>query len=1313
MSYRCRLFSFLLVFFYVLPSVAKDHMYSFYQISIEKGLTQATVTSILQDRHGNLWLGTKKGVNLYKQNELVAFQHHSSDSITLPSNYINTITEDTNGNIWAGTMNGLAIYDRKKDNFRRRFDGAIYSSYSLLEESYFGGDNFILKYDLQHDTLTPYYLDQANVNKSSGNRVVCLEKISEHRLLLGTQGSGVYLLNTETMETTHLIKDKLHLLQSICFASDKSVYISTFNDGVYQYSMQGKLLQTFNTLNGRLHSDNVLGIKEYKGELWMCTDGSGITILNLRTRESRELTHVPGNNFTLPSNSITTLYEDKNKLLWAGSVRKGAFCIKETYIKTYTETSIGNSNGLTESAIISLYEEENGLLWIGTDGGGINLFNPITQQFTHFPSTYGDKVASIANLNNNELLVSLYAKGMFVFNKQTGKYRPFTIYDSKANFEELFYACLPLGHEVGEDKIYILGLRCWVYHPSTNQFEELTYRNNIPFKADQTVLAHSNSQFSLLISHNQVFKVNQKDDKVTLLFQLKKGTSIVSLAYDQDHTIWVATNHGLGKYDMDSRLYEEVPTKLFDSITFLVYDGKDRLWVGAQNRLFSYEMNENKFIQINYSEGFIPNEILFAYQNTSKKHYIYLGGTTGLVQISTDIPKFPSDNPEIVLSDVLMNGKSIWNHNPEVEVSHDYNSLSLKVQIHTDDVLQRNLIKYSIVKNGVSQDVETYDTKYTLPSSLSPGTYTVKASCTTKAGDSIEPIKLVELIILPPWYRSTWFFILFYFICILFVSCVAVLSYLRKAKQDRRNMYIYKQHINEEKIDFLINVNHELRTPLTLIYAPLKRLIEKGKGAYDEADLYERLQRIYHQASNMYHIINTVLDINRLENSNKMSKTGSCDINKIVSQIIECIKDEASEKDIQFSCVFDDNLSQVMLDEWKCQIIFSNILINGIKYCKAHSWITVRTQIENDHLRITISNKDYKFTDEELVHLFDKEFNNQQENETKGVILYYTKKLVDSLKGQIKAYNLIDEGAVISLEFPILEMSEHAVPKDTVKATTQQLSSKVNLKNYSLLIVEDNLEMNSFLCKTLEETFKEVFTAHNGEEALDICKNEAPDVVISDVTMPVMNGFELCNRIKTDINLNHIIVVLLTSRCNEEDENMGYKMGTDGYLKKPFDVDFLQTVIENLLNKREFILRDKYAQAEASTTIDTREKVDEEFLQKINQLIKDNLSNEKLNLNLITTEMGISRATLYHKMIKVTGMGLNDYINQIRIDKAVEYLLYSDLTIKEISQEVGFAYPRYFSTSFRNKKGITPSQFKERYSTKKENIKDGNLLGSE
>ena len=583
---------------------------------------------------------------------------------------------------------------------------------------------------------------------------------------------------------------------------------------------------------------------EHKGQLWMATDGAGINMFRLNTHNFTQLSHVAGDNSSLPVNSIIVLYKDNNENLWAGSVRGGVFNIKETYIKTYKDVPLNNSNGLSEKSVISLYEEKNGKLWVGTDGGGINLYDPGTDRFTHFPSTYGDKVISITGYSETELMLSLYTKGIFIFNKTTGKYRPFIVVNDSINNKECFYGYLPFANQVADNKTYIISYNAYAYHTKDRTFSRIYLKQRLNRPADALCLSYSNYMFSLLKLGNQAFIANQKNDSINLLFEVDKNEKINSMTYDNNHIIWTGTDKGLGYFDLKTKKYHYIATKLFNSVSFLTFDGKGRLWICAQNMLFSYAINNNKFTIWDSSDGFLPNEILCTYQKAINKDFIYLGGAEGLVKINTDIPNHLIKTPEIFLTDIVYNGSPLARNsgNKKIKIPWDYNSLSIKLGLKNNDLFEENMLRYTIVGRRTVH-IESYDQTLNL-SSLSPGNYEIWVSCITKNGSYTKPIRLVDIFITSPWYRTGWFVGILGFIFICITVGISYIIYRRKEQDMRGSMINFIQAALYNTLKDKVEKRQQHNPP-----SPMTSLLEPTISKQDEEFLTKLNKIIYENLS--------------------------------------------------------------------------------------------------------------------------------------------------------------------------------------------------------------------------------------------------------------------------------------------------------------------------------------------------------------------------------------------------------------------------------------------------------------------------------
>ena len=771
--------------------------YSFTQLSIEQGLSQSTAQSILLDHKGTLWIGTKSGLNSYTQEGIKTYLHHSGDPHSLPSNYINHLTEDSLGNFWIATSKGLALYDDEQDQFNTVNSSIIYSSVGVEGGMWFGSENAIHCYDYKSKELKTIHIEKEEgkgINPVD-YRIQKMLYLEDGKILIGTRKKGIYLYDCRIRQFTLLIPSSQNLLTSLYVTADHHIYTAFYGDGFYCYDRTGKMLKHYTKENSGLKNNYVLDMVEYNGNIWLATDGSGINLFTPRTFQFSQLQHIVGDYSSLPVNSITLLYKDMKDNLWAGSVRGGIFSIKETYIKTYKEAILNNTNGLSEQSVISLYEEKDGKVWIGTDGGGINLYDPSTDKFIHFPSTYGDKVVSIAEVSETELMVSLYTKGIFLFNKKTHKYRPFTIVDEETNKKECFYGYLPLANQVADGKIYIISCGTYVYHTHDHTFSRMQADRDYDFSNDALCLSYSNDRFSLLKCAHQAFWVDQKSDSIRLLFELEKDELITSMSYDNNRMIWTSTNKGLGFFDLESQKYHRIRTRLFNGISYLIADGKGRLWICAQNHLYSYIIKENRFILWNSSDGFPPNEILFAYQKQSNRDYIYLGGSEGLVKINTDIPYTETQIPEIYLSEILFNGSPSLKKVKEntIKIPWNYNSLSVHFRIKNRDVFQKYLLQYTIEGRG-KQSIETYDPVLNL-SSLSAGNYSIWVSCNTKNGNRTPSKQLIHIIVTPPWYKTVWFIGVAAVLFIIMTASIGYIHYRRKERNMKGNVNYFLQAV--------------------------------------------------------------------------------------------------------------------------------------------------------------------------------------------------------------------------------------------------------------------------------------------------------------------------------------------------------------------------------------------------------------------------------------------------------------------------------------------------------------------------------------
>lgn len=1292
--------------FYCLTLVQATPKYHFKQVSLREGLSESMVKCVLTDHKGVIWIGTHLGLNSFDREKIKTYYHDKKDPCSIPDNDIHFLVEDSLLNFWISTGQGLALYDREKDLFHP----ALFNGNRLTPRAYVSVKDGLLLFG-KGEFYKYNYSDRQIVSlpvHATEDACIWFEKAcgyhqSDSLILLASRWNGLWEYNVRTgdLRRSSFVKD--YQIAALLVDSSDNLWLSPYGKGLVGYDRTKKEICRLNAPRD-LSNGIILDIKEREGKLWLATDGGGINIYDKENGAVDVINHVPGKSSSLPVNSFWCLYNDPDNNMWAGSIRGGLIGMKEIYMRTYQDVFLNSAYGLSEKAVSGMYEDQDNMIWLGTDGGGMNRLDPHTGLFRHYPSTYPSKIVSIIDYNATELLYSGFGEGLYLLDKRTGTVKEYPVTDADKH-----NALFKLGKSVhlfrlDEMRFYLLADSVYLYDQSARKLTTVDAEvGGATFSSLNLITREKN--VSYLWGENDLFVLDHTRNNIRVLHSFADSIGMIAAATkDQGGDIWIGTSVGLYRFHPEKKTLSPIENDRFLGTTSLGFDKSGRLWIGTHNGLYAYMPDDGKIMMFGESDGVYANEYIAKPPLITGDGDIYMAGMMGLVHIENNLPFPENPDPVIGLLDVILNGASAGSaasrDGNTISVPWNYTSLIAKVIVRENDLMRKKLFRYYI--KGTQEEMVESSNHTIAFHALSVGRYEIWVSCNKKNGDWSVPVKLLSVEVTPPWWRTNWFL----FCCVLVaVAGLSVVFWLVMKRQETRMIWAMKEHEQrtyEEKIRFLINLNHELRTPLTLIYSPLKRLLNSGE--IDNAAHSRQLEDILKQTRRVKDIIDMVLDVRKMETGTETLSIGSHKLNDWIREVADAFKEELLHKNINLEYQLDGSVGEVPFDAAKCEIVLSNLIMNALKFSNANTCITVSSHLEEDYVRVSVSDQGIGLDNVDITRLFERFYQGTHDRHGTGIGLSYARLLVEMHGGRIGAANNAGKGATFFYELPLNNTTTSIVARPYLNELLVSSEEKndtavdFSVRKYSVLVVEDEPELRNYLKVSLKESFRQVYVAGDGVEGFDMAIRHLPDIIISDVMMPRMDGFEFCRLLKSNLEVSHIPVILLTARTDQASTVQGYKEGADFYLPKPFDLEFLLAIVRNLLKNREAVkLRYKEGKGTVSPKEDTISNADEQFVKKLNDLIREQLENPELDVNFVATQMAMSRASLYNKLKALTGVSIGDYINKFRMARVMELLADKELSLLEISEKAGFTNQRYFSTVFKQAYGTTPSKYRQEH----------------
>jgi signal transduction histidine kinase/ligand-binding sensor domain-containing protein/DNA-binding response OmpR family regulator len=1223
-------------------------------------------------------------VGLFKyfpeERRTVKIQHNAADTTTLISDNLSAAKEDKNGNLWIIHSNG--VFELMSGKTHK----IIYRSYALNKK--YAGQ--VLDYNLMIDTEGDTWIFINNNNK------------------------GVHLFKARERSFVHINKTTKPL---------------------------------------RLNSDIVRGIvQDDNGIIWVGTDHGGINLINKKNKTTDYIFHNAEDERSLGQNSINALYKDREGFIWAGTMKTGVSYYHENFLRFKLLKHLdSNPLSLPYNDINALAEDKTGNLWIGTNGEGLIYYNRKDETFTQYKNKPG-----VANSLSNNVIVSLcvdHDDNVWIGTYFGG----LNLYDGKRFVRYKHNAKIPesLGDdniwEIFEDtqrRLWIGTLESGVdfFDRNKNEFKHYPNDGTNSLHASYVPAIAEDREGNIWFGTGYGIDVlNKQSNRFTHYLNIAKDTTSLSdngvmcLLNDSRGNMWIGTKEGLNLFDKKSnrfQVFREKEGLPHNSIITLLEDNYNNLWLGTANGLSNMILDRGQngdilsytFRNYNESDGLQGKQFNEGAACRTARGELVFGGTNGINIFRPEDVVLNTIKPAVVLSDFQIFNKSVRigedvdgrtiltkaiSATSEITLKHSDNVFS--IEFAALNFLHSEKSQYKYMLKGFNKDWLTTDgaSRKVTYTNLDPGEYTFIVKSANNDGVWGENGAELKIVILPPFWKTNTAFVIYILgvLGALLLSRQLILERERlKYKMDKERQEALQLHeLDVMKIKFFTNVSHEFRTPLSLILIPLEKILKQTSNT-DQRDQFQMMHR---NARRLLNLVNQLLDLRRMEVQQVKLNPSEGDIISFIKETANSFSDLSEKNNIDFSIRSSVNTLETVFDKDKLEKILFNLLSNAFKFTPDHGTVTVEIK------RIEKSNEPSTFIEIKVIdtgigipvekqdkifeRFFQHDLPKSMVNQGSGIGLSITYEFVKAHNGSITVESEPDKGSVFTVLLPVQKLTgtvskEQNLDEDILLkqasevVTDEENLSRSNSKLPVLLLVEDNEDFRFYLKDNLKTNYS-IIEARNGREGLEKTQQYLPDLIVSDVMMPEMNGIELCRKVKEEKTLSHIPVILLTARTSEEQRLEGFETGADDYITKPFNFEILQSRIKNLIHQRELFHKDFRKQIEVKASAVKITSLDENLIQNAIKLVEDNIGNPDFSVEHLSHELGMSRVHLYKKLLSLTGKAPLEFIRTIRIQRAAQFLEKSQLTVAEVAYKVGFNNPKYFTKYFKDEYNILPSAY--------------------
>ncbi|WP_044211373.1 two-component regulator propeller domain-containing protein [Flammeovirga sp. OC4] len=1336
----------------------------FKYLNTKHGLSQSNAITLIEDQQGMIWIGTRDGLNRYDGKKVEIFRNDPKDPNSLSNSDILDIALDQRNGLWIGTYHGLNHYDFHLRKFTRYLSGpsdsdrisnnTVRSVATMADGTVLVGtrDGLNVLNPATGKFLKFFHRDN-DPNSIPDNHVFKVYIDAQEKVWIGT-AKGLCVMHSNkngyTFEQVRLLGGKEIYVQEILTDQDKNIWVGTQGDGLIKIDANYNVLNHYLKENSDFTNNNVRTmVFDQQGRLWVGTY-NGLNII----QPSGELTTAYSTFYNindLSGNKVKSLHCSQDGTVWIGTYYGGvSIWNAQNFNFNYINQNTTN-NRLTHNVISSI-DELYGKFYFGTEGGGIISWDKKKDQFINFNTSN-----SVLKSNNikflkidslrEELWVCTLDSGVTILNMKTSQLVQH-INTRNGLKHNAVYDII----QYGNDHFWVatFGGGLHLYNKKTDEIERILTTRNSQLSDDEirTMLVDKDNNLWVGTQNGLTYlEIDPESFEVLNSKQFfmdeKRGISadIIEIFQNSKDDIYVGTReYGMHKLENGQFQFIDLFSDLSASSQYIQAIEEDKsgtLWVSSNNGIMSYNPISGIKKIYQESDGLVSNGFNNKASQFGSDGWMYFAGPNGITQFNPNAFTKNRYAPDVKLMDLWINNQLVLpndstqilyeplDQTEAISLRYDQTNFTIDFAFSSFVNSDKNQFVYR-VKGLDNQWKQTTDSRanFTIQQS---GNYEFQIRGLNNDGLASENLRSLKIRVHPaPWF-SSW--AIFLYACLLLLMAIAVHLVMKRQTNLKYELELehqmnqQQQEINKSKLQFFTNISHEFRTPLTLILGTLEQIISEYKGS---SAVFNRLAIMQKNTQQLMKLINQLMDFRKMENDKLKLEVTEGDIVSFTKTVFQSFNALAVEGQYDYTFECQEENINLYFDPHKLERVLYNLLSNAFKYTPAKGKIQLSIIDDKKNVYIKIKDSGEGIPEDYREKIFDRfyqvseELRKNQQNYGTGLGLAISKSIVELHQGELAVSSEGNKGSCFSIllqkgkehfseETQIIEdfspktQSVTEIPTTTL-ATELNMNQLVNDQTKStVLIVEDNVQVRNFIMELLSADYN-VVEAENGEIGLSKVVECTPDLIISDVMMPVMDGITFCKEIKTNIKTSHIPIILLTARTADQFKYEGLELGADEYMSKPFSVQELKLKVRNLLRFVDSLkVRFKEGNVIRPSEI-TISSVDEQLLNKAIEIMDNNIDNQFFNVEQYTEELGVSRTMLFTKIKKWTGLTPNEFILSMRMKRATQLIEQNKINISQICYKVGFKDPKYFSKSFKKYHGCTPTAYSKKF---QENIELG------